>query len=359
LRAAALIAALLVGTVLVLWSRSGPSVAPAGPPAGPVGAAAPETPERDAAFLGQSAPEQMTPGGAYTVSIAFRNTGRMPWSRGNHVYLGSQNPSNNATWLMHGRVPMVPGETVEPGGEKTFTFTVVAPAEPGTYDLQWQVLQEGVAWFGDLSPNVRVAVVSDGPEAEVVDTLDYFLTKHPSVTLTGSHDMSHVSRGTDHYTIKWSSEAFELHTWDEEHIYLREDHSGAPADFYTFSQGLWMRRHMRVGETLQSAANELQWYDRQCRPTRTAKHAFQTTLEARLPELDVGGDLGVQDVIVLRYAFPGGTGYEKFYYSREWGWIIWEQYLADGSLLRRSELNRISDKPPVEPGLPCAPSAGR
>jgi hypothetical protein len=61
-------------------------------------------------------------------------------------------------------------------------------------------------------------------------------------------------------------------------------------------------------------------------------------LESHDPAFDAGGDLGTQDVIVLRYDYSFRTGlpdraavnsYEKFYYSREWGWIQWELYQDD------------------------------
>ncbi|MDD4988722.1 MAG: hypothetical protein PHS68_07505, partial [Candidatus Izemoplasmatales bacterium] len=37
---------------------------------------------------------------------------------------------------------------------------VKAPATPGTYNFQWQMVQDGVEWLGDKTPNVVVAVVS-------------------------------------------------------------------------------------------------------------------------------------------------------------------------------------------------------
>ena len=48
--------------------------------------------------------------------------------------------------------------SVPPGGQVTFTFYVTAPSYAGTYDFQWRMLQEGVEWFGDFTPNVPVEV---------------------------------------------------------------------------------------------------------------------------------------------------------------------------------------------------------
>src|ERR1043165_7821800 len=85
---------------------------------------------------------------------------------------------------------------------------------------------------------------------EVIDTLDFFVTKHPGVALTGSHNHSQVVSGNTSYYVKWSGEAFEVHTWDDNFIYLAEDHSWKPSVSYTFSPGIWMKRYMRVGERI-------------------------------------------------------------------------------------------------------------
>jgi hypothetical protein len=50
------------------------------------------------------------------------------------------------------------GATVAPGQERTVTWTVTAPLTPGTYNFQWRMLQEFVAWFGATSPNIVVNV---------------------------------------------------------------------------------------------------------------------------------------------------------------------------------------------------------
>ena len=86
------------------------------------------------------------------------------------------------------------------------------------------------------------------------------------------------------------------------YAYFNNDWEG-----YALDNGLWMKRRMRVGETLVSSANRIQWYDRSCRPVRSTRYSFQTTLEAHRRDFEAGGDLGRQDAIVLRYADPGGA----------------------------------------------------
>src|SRR5439155_477010 len=75
--------------------------------------------------------------------------------------LGSQNPLDNYTWGIN-RIYLT--GSVAPGSTYTFTQNVTAPTVTGTYNFQWQMLQENVSWFGDLTTNVPVtaAALPDG-----------------------------------------------------------------------------------------------------------------------------------------------------------------------------------------------------
>jgi hypothetical protein len=111
--------------------------------------------ERDAAFVSQSVPRTMTAGKPVEVSVTFRNTGTATWAAKENYRLGSQNPQDNTIWGF-GRVD--PASRVAPSQSNTFTFTVTPPTTPGTYNFQWQMLQDGVEWFGQTSTNVAVTV---------------------------------------------------------------------------------------------------------------------------------------------------------------------------------------------------------
>jgi RHS repeat-associated protein len=71
--------------------------------------------------------------------------------------LGAQNPQDNGTWG-GSRVGMA--GNVAPGQTATFTFQVTAPWTPGNYNFQWQMVQDGVEWFGAPSTNVVINVVA-------------------------------------------------------------------------------------------------------------------------------------------------------------------------------------------------------
>jgi hypothetical protein len=105
----------------------------------------------------------MITGQQYTVSVSMKNTGSTTWTSTTNFRLGSQNPRDNTTWLKPAnRVNLASGDSIATNQTKTFTFTVTAPSTPGTYNFQWQMVQEGVAWFGDMTQNVAVNVQAGG-----------------------------------------------------------------------------------------------------------------------------------------------------------------------------------------------------
>jgi hypothetical protein len=110
---------------------------------------------RAAAFVDQTVPAEMAPDQNYTVSVRMRNTGTATWTAAESYRIGSLNPIDNDTWGF--RRVVVPA-AIAPGAEATFTFALKAPRMPGEYNFQWRMVQEGVEWFGDETPNVSIAV---------------------------------------------------------------------------------------------------------------------------------------------------------------------------------------------------------
>lgn len=112
---------------------------------------------RDAQFSIQTLVTAMLPGQTKNVTVQMRNTGNYTWTAASNFRLGSQNPANNATW---GLARVNATSDVAPGQTGTFNFAITAPSTPGVYNFQWRMLQENVAWFGDLTPNMAVKVLS-------------------------------------------------------------------------------------------------------------------------------------------------------------------------------------------------------
>ncbi|HYE98434.1 MAG TPA: NBR1-Ig-like domain-containing protein, partial [Planctomycetota bacterium] len=157
----------------------------------------------NAAFVSQSVPTAMTAGQTYSVTVRMRNTGSTTWDSG--YALGSQNPVDNTTWDADGRIPLGAGETVAPNAEKSFTWTVTAPATPGTYNFQWRMRESGVEWFGASSPNVAV-VVSAPPTQTPADDADFVSQNVPSTMTAGqTYSVTVVFKNVG--TATWTSAA--------------------------------------------------------------------------------------------------------------------------------------------------------
>ena len=43
--------------------------------------------------------------------------------------------------------------------QQSYTFNLTAPTTPGTYNFQSRLVQDGVEWFGEISPNVAISVI--------------------------------------------------------------------------------------------------------------------------------------------------------------------------------------------------------
>jgi hypothetical protein len=111
----------------------------------------------DAEFLNQSVPFAMIAGQRYLVSVTMKNTGAAAWTTMDNYRLGSQNPQDNGIWR-EGRVYFDSGDAIASNQTKTFNFAVKAPLVSGTYNFQWQMLREGVEWFGDKTSNMAISV---------------------------------------------------------------------------------------------------------------------------------------------------------------------------------------------------------
>ena len=106
----------------------------------------------------------LQPGEQLNAMVKVRNVGSTTWTPAGGYKLGSQSPQDNTRWGTN-RVNLPAGAQVPPGGTFDFVWRIQAPATAGTYDFQWRMLREGVRWFGDFTPNVRVNVRATNPAA--------------------------------------------------------------------------------------------------------------------------------------------------------------------------------------------------
>jgi YD repeat-containing protein len=188
----------------------------------------------DAAFVSQSVPATMTAGEAYPVTITMLNQGTTTWTPGQAYRLGSQNPQDNTTWLTTNRVGL-PGASVSPGATTTFSFVATAPSSPGSYNFQWQMVQDGVEWFGAKTTNMAVQVVPR------VDQAQFVSQSVPSVmTRQNAYSVSVTMKNTGNTT--WDSNyrlgsqnPQDNTTWGPHRVFLASGETIPPGGSKTFT----------------------------------------------------------------------------------------------------------------------------
>jgi len=119
-------------------------------------------PTDDAQLVASNLPASMETGQVITVSLTFKNTGASTWSEASAYRLGAANDHDP---FAAPRQFLAPGQSVAPGQQATFTFALTAPANPGTYHTQWQMLKEGLERFGDIAAR-DVAVTTAPPPGQ-------------------------------------------------------------------------------------------------------------------------------------------------------------------------------------------------
>jgi len=110
----------------------------------------------DSQFVSQNVPTKMDPGQSFFATIKWVNTSEKSWSGSSGFAIVSQNPANNVSW--GGDIVPWLNQPVAPGEQMTLVFQANAPAHAGVYNFQWQLFEQGVGFFGEMSANVTITV---------------------------------------------------------------------------------------------------------------------------------------------------------------------------------------------------------
>jgi hypothetical protein len=119
-------------------------------------------PTDDAQLVAGNLPTSMETGQTITVRLTFKNTGSSTWTEAAEYRLGAANDQDP---FAPNRQLLAPGVAIAPGQQVTFGFALTAPANPGTYHTQWQMLKEGVERFGGIAAQ-DVAVTAAPPPGQ-------------------------------------------------------------------------------------------------------------------------------------------------------------------------------------------------
>lgn len=152
----------------------GPGMPP--PPAVELG-----IPGYHAAWYGQSGNASLCPGRTIVATVGYMNTGTLGWYRdlpGAAALLGTWGPDpgqdrpsalggTDVGWPAPARVAVQPAPYVGPGQVAWFTFTIRAPAAPGTYRLGLRPVIDGTTWLEDQGVSWTVVVKTDDSVALV------------------------------------------------------------------------------------------------------------------------------------------------------------------------------------------------
>jgi hypothetical protein len=106
-----------------------------------------------ATWVSDTIPRIMAAGQTYPVTVTVRNDGWDTWSEASAYRLGHAIVLPGVTAVYADYDPTrhyLPVSTnVAPGEEVTFSFNLTAPSTNGNYDLYYDMVRDGIAWFRD------------------------------------------------------------------------------------------------------------------------------------------------------------------------------------------------------------------
>ncbi len=192
--------------------------------------------QNNSQYLSQSVPTTVSAGEVFSVSLTFKNSGSYVWKKSNPkgYFLGSENSRDNFTWGTNRLY--LPGD-VAVNDEVEITGSLTAPTTPGVYDFQWQMLQDGVQWFGQKSENVKITVADKGNSAVFISqTIRSFASPNDkfSVSVTFKNVGGTTWKSVDNYFLG-SQNPQDNTTWGEGNSRIQLPKDVAPGEQVIFT----------------------------------------------------------------------------------------------------------------------------
>jgi hypothetical protein len=117
---------------------------------------APEVVLDAAVVLSATLPTSLDCGTTFSAFVEVGNIGTATWTRAEGYKLGAMN-DEDPLLEQDTRVWLPEDASVGPNDTYVFSFDLVAPVTEGTYVTDWQMVHEGVTWFGEsVSSEVTV-----------------------------------------------------------------------------------------------------------------------------------------------------------------------------------------------------------
>ncbi|MBP6965556.1 MAG: N-acetylmuramoyl-L-alanine amidase [Armatimonadetes bacterium] len=155
-------------------------------------------------YVSDTIPATMEAGHQYEVSVTYRNKGVL-WMEAKQFRLGAVGDYDPLTTSNR---QYITGE-VDTDGTCTFTFTLTAPNSGGTYVTDWQMVREGVTWFGPITsktvevsgaPDTEPPTVPGDPTVESISMSEIYLDWSPSTDNVGVTGYKIYRNGSFAYT---------------------------------------------------------------------------------------------------------------------------------------------------------------
>lgn len=129
------------------------------------------------------------PGTTFSLETLILNDGStIAFDHALDFLVGSQGPQDNTRW---GTNRWALGGVIQPNTSRRVQLSLTAPTQPGSYPLEFRMVQDGVTWFGDtlaFTANVGAAAVPNPPRpcmmSMVIGLL--MLNQSPSHVLDGA-----------------------------------------------------------------------------------------------------------------------------------------------------------------------------
>ncbi|MCF8379596.1 MAG: T9SS type A sorting domain-containing protein [Bacteroidales bacterium] len=165
----------------------------------------------ESVFISQELPT-LTPGETISVSIIMKNAGTTSWTKNGGYKLGFPGSVDSAVWGLS-RVELDVDEEINPNEEKTFSFDIRVPVDNGQYIFQWQMMEEGIEWFGSKTD---IEILRIGGEGIYLDDCDQLTDWKSTASLIlngvdkqqGANCIEFTGSGTDEYKKVFSTPYF-------------------------------------------------------------------------------------------------------------------------------------------------------
>ena len=185
--------------------------------------------EYNAAILSHNTPDSMESGKSCNIEITVLNTGTYAWSAADSIRLCIWQDGSDAG----NRVQLPEGVEVAPGAQYTFHYVLSAPFDKNVVTLEYQLVQEGIQYFGEKKQAVINLVGEQEYNAEILNT-----DTPMQIASDGKYDISITVKNTG--TRAWSEQDMvRLCIWQDGVDYgyrvaLPDGIIVAPGEEYTF-----------------------------------------------------------------------------------------------------------------------------